>query len=234
MRRLCRAVAVAVLAGCTPGKPEVPILNYHSVGTVAEDYTVPLAAFEQQLGWIAAQGLQTISLHDLAESRAGHAPLPRRAVILTFDDGREDALRLVLPALRAHGMRATFFIVTGWIGKPGYLTWDGVRALAGAGMEIGSHTVTHPRLPDLPPERVEEELRVSRQTLEKELGRPVEALAYPYNSVRRGVVASAQAAGYRLAVAGGAHGGRELFWLLRIPIAGSTTLADFERAILGG
>jgi peptidoglycan/xylan/chitin deacetylase (PgdA/CDA1 family) len=224
MRRL---LCVLLLAGCMRAKPELPILNYHSVGGAADDYTVPVAAFEEQLDWLASHGFHTVSLNDLVDSRRRHAPLPDKAIILTFDDGKADALGIVLPALRKRGMRASFFVVTSLVGRAGYLTWDGVRALADAGMEIGSHTATHPRLPDLSDERVQDELRESRLRLQAELHRPVEALAYPYNSVRARIEEAARAAGYRVAVAGVDHGSADLLSLRRMPVNGLTRIEQF-------
>jgi peptidoglycan/xylan/chitin deacetylase (PgdA/CDA1 family) len=221
MRRL---FCVLLLAGCLRGKPELPILNYHSVGDTADEYTVPVAAFEEQLDWLASHGFHTVSLKDLADSRQRRAPLPERPIILTFDDGKADALGIVLPALRKRGMRASFFVITDLVGRAGYLTWDGVRALAEAGMEIGSHTATHPRLPDLPDASVEHELVQSRLTLQAELHRPVEALAYPYNSVRARIEQAARAAGYRVAVAGVDHGSADLLSLRRMPVDGLTRI----------
>jgi len=224
MRRL---LCLLLLAGCMRTKPELPILNYHSVGDAADDYTVPVAAFEEQLDWLASHGFHTVSLNDLVESRQRQAPLPDKAIILTFDDGKADALGIVLPALRRRGMRATFFVITDFVGRAGYLSWDGVRALADAGMEIGSHTATHPRLPDLPDARAQYELVESRLTLLSELHRPVEALAYPYNSVRARIEKAARAAGYRVAVAGVEHGSADLLSLRRIPVNGMTRLEPF-------
>jgi peptidoglycan/xylan/chitin deacetylase (PgdA/CDA1 family) len=220
-----------VCAACTQRRPEVPILNYHSVGLAADDYTVPAEVFARQLDSLAAAGVHTVSLHDLARAREGGQPLPRPAVILTFDDGKEDARRLVLPALQQRGMRATFFIITSLVGQPGYLTWDSVRALEAAGMEIGSHTVDHARLADLPDERVREELTLSKRELETQLHHPVEALAYPYNSVRASIVRAAGAAGYRVAVAGMVHGGADLLDLYRFSVNGLTTEEEFRRGV---
>ena len=230
MRRLWLAL---ILVCCTRARPEVPILNYHSVGRAADESTVPLAAFEEQLDWLASRGFHTVSLHDLLDSRQRRLPLPESSIILTFDDGTADALGMVLPALRKRGMRATFFVITDLIGHAGYLSWDGVRALADAGMEIGSHTATHPRLPDLPEARVELELAESRRTLMAELQRPVEALAYPYNAVRSPIVVAAAHAGFRVAVSGPVHGGADLLNLRRTPINGATTLEQFQRAAAG-
>jgi peptidoglycan/xylan/chitin deacetylase (PgdA/CDA1 family) len=228
MTRVC---LVLLLACCARGKAEAPILGYHSVGGVASDYVVPAAQFEEQLDWLAAQGFHTVSLHELAESRAGHGILPARPVILTFDDGKSDALDVVLPSLRKRGMRATFFIITGQIGQPGFLTWAGVRALAAAGMEIGSHTQTHPRLPDVPDDVAERELKISRSRLEAEVGRTIEALAYPYNSLRSHTIALATAAGYRVAVAGPAHGSSDLLRLRRFPVDGFTPVSAIQDVV---
>lgn len=220
-----------LLAACARGKPEAPILNYHSVGDAAGEFTVTPDAFAQELDWLVANGFHAVSLHDLAESRAARGKLPPRPVVLTFDDGKEDALRLVLPALQKRHLRATFFIITGSVGRPGYLTWDGVRALAAAGMEIGSHTVTHARLADVPAEQVESELRESRRQLEARLGTRIEALAYPYNSLRSATVRAAEAAGYRIAVAGPAHGTSDGMRLLRIPVDGRAPPSQLEQLL---
>ncbi len=125
-----RATALFLLCAACRGKPDVPILNYHSVGDKADEYTVTDAQFAQQLDWLAANGIRTIGLHELARGRF---------VVLTFDDGKEDALTRVLPALQKRGMKGAFFVITGLIGAPGYLTWDGVRALDKAGMERLAH-----------------------------------------------------------------------------------------------
>lgn len=226
MRR-AQVVTLLVVAACTRGKPEIPILNYHSIGP-RDEFTVPLATFEAELDWLSANGYRTVSLHDLLKSREQKRRLPPRSVILTFDDGKEDAMRLVLPALQKRGMRGTFFVITGAVGQPGYLTWDGVRALAAAGMEIGSHTVTHARLADLGGDRVDAELRQSRAELEKQLKRPIEALAYPYNSSRARIQRAAAAAGYRIAVAGVDHGGRDLLALRRSTVTGGMGPRDLQ------
>jgi peptidoglycan/xylan/chitin deacetylase (PgdA/CDA1 family) len=217
-----------LLVCCTRGKPAVPILGYHSVGTVADEYTVPQAAFEQQLDWLKAEGFETLSIHDFLEGVPGRG----RAVVLTFDDGKEDAVRIVLPALQKRGMRGSFFLITSFVGQPGYVSWEDARRLAAAGMEIGSHTVDHQRLADLPDDRVRDELAQSKRMLEEKLGRPVEALAYPYNSMRARTAQLAQEANYRAALAGVVHGNDRTFSLYRFSVTGTTTLEELRTASL--
>ena len=219
-----RWLGLLVLCAACRGKPPVPIVNYHSVGVQADDYTVTEAQFAQQLDWLQSAGIRTVALHEAL------TPHPR-SVVLTFDDGKEDALTRVLPALQKRGMRAAFFIPTALVGKPGYLTWDGVRALRAAGMEIGSHSVDHARLADLSDQRVREELVASKRALEEQLHAPVDLLAYPYNSVRRRVRDAAEAAGYRIAVSGVAHGGSDALDLLRTSVSGLTTLEQFQAIV---
>src|SRR5205823_4653504 len=182
--------------------------------------------------WLVQKGFRTVSLHDLVESRRTRTPLPEGAVILTFDDGKSDALQVVLPSLRKRGMHATFFIITGLVGQPGYLSWDGVRALAAAGMEIGSHTVSHPRFPDLSEQAVRDELVQSKSELEAHLGAPVEFFAWPFNACRRYLRKAVTEAGYRGAVAGAVHGGSHMLQLERIPVKHDTALEEFQRAVL--
>src|SRR5436305_2810450 len=150
--------AFLLCLACARGRPPVPILNYHSVAPGGDEFTVAPEEFEHQLDFLVSAGLRTVSLDDLVQHRD-----VSRGIVLTFDDGTEDALTRVLPALQKRGMRGTFFIITGFVGRPGFLTWDGVRALAAAGMEIGSHTVDHERLGDLSPDRVRTELVESKR-----------------------------------------------------------------------
>ena len=219
-----RWLGLLIACAACRGKPNVPILNYHSVGAQADEYTVTDAQFAAELDWLQAAGFRTIALHDAL------GPQPR-AVVLTFDDGKEDALTRVLPALRKRGLRAAFFIPTGLVGKPGYLTWDGVRALAAAGMEVGSHSASHARLADLEDQRLRAELVESKRALEEQLHAPVDLLAYPYNSVRRRVREAAEAAGYRIAVSGAAHGGGDPLNLLRTSVTGLTTPEQYRRIV---
>ena len=223
----------AAAASCS-SRPELPIVNWHAVSAQGDDFAVSETQLGEELDWIVAQGYRAVSLHELVEHRASGAPLPAKAIALTFDDGTADALIAVLPALQRRGLRGTFFIVTGFVGKPGYLTWDGVGALAQAGMELGSHSVDHERLPDLSPARAAEELAASKRELEARLQKPVEVLAYPFNSVRGGLQAAARQAGYRAAVAGVVHGSRDLFALYRVSVDRRTTLEQFARAVAAG
>ena len=139
-----------------------------------------------------------------------------KAVAVTFDDGFRSVHRYALPLLSKLGLPATVFVPTGpigmqlpvrwpgldeWMGTPyeeelAPLSWDELRLLRNAGWEVGSHTVSHPRLTQLNDEELASELSESRQHCTKEMGRPCESLAYPYGDYDARVQAAAQDAGY--------------------------------------
>ena len=226
-------LAILLCAGCR-ARPPAPILTWHSIAKAGDGFSVSPEQFAAQLD--ALKDRPTLSLHQLLDG-----PPPPRAVVLTFDDGAESSFSVALPELRKRNLRGTFFIVTGLVGVDEahrrveggvrYLVWPEVVALARAGMEIGSHSVDHARLADLPAERIREELVESKRALEQHLGTPVEFFAYPFNAVRSPVRAAIIAAGYRGAVAGEVHGSDDLFGLYRVSIQRGTTLADLRAAL---
>ena len=131
----------------------VPILMYHYVSPPpvdADKYRLDLsvkpADFEKQLAYLSENGYSTISLYDLYGRFTLSATLPAKPIILTFDDGYRDAYDYAFPLLKKYGMSGTFFIVSDFInsGNPAYLSWDMVKEMSAAGMDIESHSRTHP------------------------------------------------------------------------------------------
>jgi len=175
----------------------VPILTYHKVGDTEEAYSVAPAAFERQMGHLAAAGYTAVSLADLADYMAGGKTLPAKPVVITFDDGYADNFTAALPILEKHGMKATVFIITDFVGQEGYMTWEQVRALQARGMEIGSHTLAHRALTSLPPAERQRDVRASKEALEWRLGRPAAFLSYPFGEYDAAMFAILQQAGYR-------------------------------------
>lgn len=121
----------------------------------------------------------------------------RPAICLTFDDGWESDARIALPDLLRRGLCATFFVITDKMGTAGFMPWAEVRELAEAGMEVGSHSRSHPNLTGLAPRALDGELRGSRELLEDRLGVPVTSLSIPHGFYSHAVLAAAAAAGYR-------------------------------------
>ena len=121
----------------------------------------------------------------------------RSDVRITFDDGNDSDLEYALPALRSRGLTATFFVVAGRLGTPGFLDQRGVRELAAEGMTIGCHGMRHRSWRRLEEHALWEELVDARRLLERVVGRPVTEAACPFGFYDRRVLRSLRSCGYR-------------------------------------
>lgn len=199
-----RGVALSDTAGLAL---DVPILVYHRVTCLMgnptrmdERMTVGPEAFARQMESIKADGYTPVSLSLLGAALETGTPLPPKPVVLTFDDGWISQYTDALPVLRRLGFSATFFVFTDAVGTPGHVSWDQVREMRSAGMEIGSHTVTHAPLPGMDDWPMWKEVAWSKDRIEHELDAPVDLLAYPFGECDERVIAAAKRAGYRAAV----------------------------------
>jgi peptidoglycan/xylan/chitin deacetylase (PgdA/CDA1 family) len=120
----------------------------------------------------------------------------RTDVRITFDDGNASDLEHALPQLRRRGLTATFFVVAGRLGEPGYLDEHGVRALAAAGMRIGCHGMRHRPWRRLDEGELWEEIVGARRLLEQVVDRPVTEAACPFGSYDRRVLGFLRRHGY--------------------------------------
>jgi peptidoglycan/xylan/chitin deacetylase (PgdA/CDA1 family) len=220
---------------------QVPILMYHHIAVagpnadaVRRDLSVSPAAFEAQMAYLTSHGYHTVSLLDLLEYLQGGQALPARPIILTFDDGYDDNYTYAYPILRRYGLQGTFFIITGLVGRPGYLTWEQAREMRRGGMSLESHTCTHPDLTRSTPGHVDEEVRDSKAALERELGGPVFFLSYPSGKYNAAVITALEANGYLGAVTtqyGTTQESSALYELCRVRIRGSDTLESFVQKV---
>ncbi|MYW14629.1 polysaccharide deacetylase family protein [Streptomyces sp. SID2955] len=185
---------------------------YHSVGDRADDpyrVTVTPDRLDGQLRWLRRRGLRGVSVAELLAARARGEG--RDLVGLTFDDGYADFLGNALPVLARWECTATLFVLPGRLGgdnawdplgprKP-LLTADGVRQAAAAGVEIGSHGLTHVDLTRADDTVLTAETTGSRAALEELTGAPVAGFCYPYGTVDRRAVEAVRGAGYGYACA---------------------------------
>lgn len=224
----------------------VPILMYHEISpnphALFRKYTVAPETFASQMDWLVRLGYAAVSLDALIASRQPDGSLPRRSVVITFDDGFRDCVRYAAPVLLARGFTATFFLVAGLVGlhsrwlapKLGaelpLASWADVEGLLEAGFTCGAHGLTHQALATLTPEECRRELVESKLRLESELGARVDHLAYPYGSYTAAVRQLAEEAGYRSACSvrcGLSGADDDVLALRRVPVSGEESLVDF-------
>ena len=161
-----------------------------------EFYRITVSELETILARLRKLGYQTISSRAFRAWQQGKGALPERTVVLTFDDGHASHFELVAPLLVRYRFSGTFFVTTGYVGKPSYVTWEQLRKLIFLGMEIGSHGATHRPLTELSQDEVLEELRSSKEQLSKALGVPIQALAAPGGYWNHAVATASEQAGY--------------------------------------
>ena len=177
---------------------KVLVLNYHMVNRMFISLAIDPEDFDWQMKYLVDHGYHTISPDELYAFLEGKGTLPDRPVLITFDDGYVDNYTNAYPILKKYNLKATIFIVTGFVSeRKGYLTWDQLREMEQHGITAQSHTVTHAPLPELSDERIREELIVSKQQAEAELGHPIEFIAYPTGVHDLHIVGIAKEVGYK-------------------------------------
>ena len=196
----------------------IPVVMYHRIVDAPpagsrHGIWVTRDNFAAQLASLARRGCSTITFRDYAAYLDGARPLPRRPVVLTFDDGYADNHANAFPLLRQHGMTGVIFLIADrnvttnlWDAAGGepqvpLLGSDQIREMGDYGIEFGSHTSSHARLTDLAPAAKAAELEGSRRALEERFGRPVPSLCYPYGAVDAAVKEAAERAGYLFGIA---------------------------------
>jgi peptidoglycan/xylan/chitin deacetylase (PgdA/CDA1 family) len=184
-----------------------PVLMYHSVSssTAPDPHRVRVAprSLDAHLRLLRRLGLRGVSLGELVASQdRGTAD---GLVGLTFDDGYADFLAHAMPVLARHGMGATLYVVAGRLG--GHNAWDDgprldlvgaddVRAVAAAGLEIGSHTLSHVPLAGATPDVLRHEVEGSRKALEDLLQAEVRGFCYPWGIFDEAAADAVREAGY--------------------------------------
>jgi peptidoglycan/xylan/chitin deacetylase (PgdA/CDA1 family) len=212
----------------------VPILMYHRVDTLSpalphltRALTVDPADFAAQMHWIAAHGFHAITQQQLWDALMKGTSLPRKPMMITFDDGYRDVFGKASTTIERLGLHATAYVITDRISGPdaSFLTWGLLKGLERRGIEIGSHTIHHVELPTLSSAEARRELVGSRRLLERRLGHPVQWFAYPAGKVDARIVALVRRAGYVLAMTtrpGTTQSAAEPLLLHRYEIQGTT------------
>lgn len=178
----------------------IPVLYYHRVGPFApgaeRKMNVEPDRFRAQMEHLARK-YRPATLDEVLAGAKG-------AAAVTFDDGYRDLMAHALPVLKELKIPATFFIVAGALGakdawyrgEHDIMTWADLEELKKAGMEIGSHTMTHARLPELDDDKLRWEVVESKRLLEEKLG-PIRHFAYPQGKRDERVKRAVRDAGYR-------------------------------------
>jgi peptidoglycan/xylan/chitin deacetylase (PgdA/CDA1 family) len=217
--------------GAAARRARIPILMYHVVtaappGAPFPQLWVSRQRFAAEMAGLRRAGYHAVTLAAAVRAWRRGGPLPRRPVVVTFDDGYRSDFTHAGPVLRRLGWPGVLNLALNNL-RPGDITAPEVRRLIAWGWEIASHTLTHPDLTTLSPAALRHELVGSRAAIARRFGRPAQSFCYPYGHYDATVVAAVRAAGYQAATTEDAGLGTAArrFTLPRIRVNGSDTAA---------
>lgn len=213
---------------------DVPVLYYHLIndnlyGPYPSMFVSP-GEFDKQMNYLKSNGYTVIGLDEI-EQAARYA----KPVIITFDDGYEDNYTNAYPILKKYNFKATVFLISSFMGKPGYLNEGQIHEMQDL-ISFQSHTITHSYLTRLSAEEVDHELAESKRVIEALTGDRVDALAYPIGDYNQQVIEITRRY-YKYAVlmvpGGFYHTGDDPYQIKRLNIQRGMTVDDFARKIQG-
>ena len=235
------ASSVPVVQGAAARRLGVPILMYHVLGTPASGAALPelwvsKARFKEQLAALSKAGYQAVTLKAVFGAWQHGGPLPEKSVVISFDDGYLSHATVAAPAMRAYGWPGVVNVTTHNLGPDG-LPRHLVQAMAKAGWEFDSHTLTHPDLRTVSDAQLKAELVDSRKEIGALTGTTPEFFCYPAGKYDDHVEAAVKAAGYEGATTvepGVAHRADDPFQLPRVRVtnadSGSTLVQRLREA----
>lgn len=209
-------------------RPQIPILFYHQIcdgGLIGKNQRscVSPKRFNEQMEFLYRQGYLTLTLNDVCDWIDRKKKLPKKSVCITFDDGHRDNFYIAFPVLEKYGFKATIFIAADQVGREiwysrklkkwerafddnddlyfEFLTWQQIREMDKHGISFQSHTYSHPYLTELPRRNVKKEIKESKDILERNLGKSIDFLSYPYGDYNNEIKNIIKEYGYRGAVA---------------------------------
>ena len=187
------------------GYQTVPILVYQNFSkNRAEKMTLTENDFNAQMRYLKQNDYHVISLDRLMEFLDYESPLPKKSIVITFDDAWRSAYDIAVPILKKYGFTATFFVYTDFIGGGKALSWNNIKELSEAGFDIQCQTKTHRNL-SIPQKNqsiktyfhsLETECAYPKKLFKKMLNKDCRYLAYPYGETNNLVIAVLKKYGY--------------------------------------
>lgn len=221
-----------------PDRRPVPVLMYHEVarytgGPIDRSLYVRPGTFMRQLAWLAQHRFKGVTLARVEAAWAGHARLPARPIVITFDDGYRSVYQHAFRWLRHHGWPAVLNLAVGNLQFAGGLTQAQVERLIRAGWELASHTIHHVQLRGVGHQMQHDEIAGSRAFLRSMFHVPVRNFAYPEGKWDRNAIAVLRRAGYAAAagIAPGLMRPSERFHFDRIRVDDSDGVAGLRRKL---
>ena len=215
----------------------IPVLMYHSIpdnssGNIME---VSKRQFQEEMKYLNDKGYHTLSADEFYDFIVKDKPVPKKSVLITFDDGYENQYKNAYPILKEYKFHAIMFIITDYLDKGTlYLKSNELKTMSDNGINIESHTTNHAKLDKIAYKDQLLNLKDSKDILEKICNKAVRFIAYPYGYFNKDTVTSCQKAGYIMAFTTSgkwANVNKGVYAINRIYIFPQFNLDDFKDRI---
>lgn len=182
----------------------IPVLYYHSVlpdseVTTRNEVTISPENLKTQLQLVKDLGYTTLTMSELNDYIINNKEIPKKSILITFDDGYADNYVHAFPILKELDMKATIFVISSGIDDGYYMSSDQLKDMVNYGIDIESHTVNHVHLDTLSYEEQLKELKDSKATIEKVTNKEVLSIAFPFGDYNEDTLKAVTEAGYSIA-----------------------------------
>jgi peptidoglycan/xylan/chitin deacetylase (PgdA/CDA1 family) len=212
---------------------KIPVLMYHSISyEEGNPCKVPKENFESQMKFLHENGFNTITVDELYQAITTGKEVPKKSVLVTLDDGYKDNYTDGFPIMKKYNIKATIFVITSTVdNSKENLNSEEIKELQKNNIDIQSHTVDHKALNKLSYEEQYNELKNSKEYLDKLLNKNTTAIAYPYSQYNEDTMKICKELGYKVAFTtwyGFSNYNQGLYELKRLVIHPDTTLKEFK------
>jgi len=227
------------------GYQTIPILCYHRFGDTGHvKLTVPEEKFREQMQYLKDNDYRVIPMTDMYKFISGEEELPKKAVIITIDDGYRSTYEIAYPILKEFDLPATLFLYTDFAGAGDAIKWSHARKMAASGLiDIQPHSKSHPNMSlsktsesnSAYRKRILEEVDNPTRKIKKYVKNPLHTFAYPYGDTNKMIINHLKKTGYDLGVTvqpGGNPAYAHPYMLHRTMIFGDHSIEDFENALV--
>lgn len=180
----------------------IPVLMYHSIpdkssGNIME---VSKSQFQEEMKYLKEHGYNTLSADEFYDFIVKDKPVPKKSLLITFDDGYENQYVNAYPILKKYKFHAIMFIITNYLDKGTlYMQSSQLKTMSENGIAIESHTVNHDKLDTISYEAQLKTLKDSKDTIEKVCNKAVRFIAYPYGYFNKDTIKADEKTGYIMA-----------------------------------
>ena len=212
---------------------KIPILMYHSISyEKGNTLRIPKETFREQMKYLKDNNYTTLTLDDLYSYMKTNKNLPKKSIVITFDDGYNDNYTNAYPILKEFNLKATVFVITNAIDKnKNYLTSNEIKLMDKNNIQIESHTAAHDHLSEISYIADVKTMALAKSKLEVILNRKINYIAYPYGEYNYNTIKAAKKTGYTLAFSteyGWINKENNIYSLGRIFVSSNYNLEKFK------